>query len=442
MKKTFIRQTYYWLLPALLGLLTGCSNELDSLTTRSESNTDVVHEVRQAKTVTLLDGTLSAFGCTVQTLKTGEIYQICKPANWNGDLIMYAHGYVSPYEPLAISTEADAIAPLLISQGYAFATTSYSVNGLAVQPGITDIVNLRKSFVKQYGRPGHVYLTGGSEGGLITTLAIERYPDLFDGGLALCGPCGDFQRQINRYVDFRVLFDYYFPGVLPGTAVAIPDQLMQNWQSVYVPLILGAMQANPVNTQKLLATADLIYAAESPATSAQAVLGLLWYDVFATRNATQVLKGQPADNTTSVYINPFGSPAENQQLNQQVQRFAGDKQAMKIIEKDYQTSAALRIPLVQMHTSGDFLVPFWHLPLYQQKTVLKGTAALFTPIPIPDRFGHCTFTETELATSFGLLVAKVTGQQPLLSQQLKALSLGNNGKLVRSVSITEQADVK
>ena len=123
---------------------------------------------------------------------SGEIILISKPDNWNRDLILYAHGYVSPFLPLALPIEANAYVPLFTSLGYAFATNNYRENGVAIQSGIDDILNLRKSFIKAYGEPSHIYLTGGSEGGIATTLTIERKPKLFNGGLPLCGPCGDF----------------------------------------------------------------------------------------------------------------------------------------------------------------------------------------------------------------------------------------------------------
>ena len=41
---------------------------------------------------------------------------------------------------------------------------------------------------------------------------------LFSSALAACAPIGSFRQQVNYLGDFRVLFDYYFPGVLPGSA--------------------------------------------------------------------------------------------------------------------------------------------------------------------------------------------------------------------------------
>lgn len=421
-------KNYSWLILIFLLLTSGCKDEVEIIPTSPDADQE-----EKLQTVTTVDGAITAFDCLTETLNSGEIYQICKPVNWNGELIIYAHGYVSEFKPLALPTEPDDFAPLFISMGYAFATTSYSENGLAIQTGIKNIVDLRKRFIKKYGEPEHIYLAGASEGGIVTTLAIERYPELFSGGLSLCGPCGDFQKQMNYYGDFRVLFDYYFPGVLPGNAVSIPDQLIQNWSSVYVPAILQAIALNPAATAKLLSVAQAPYNPTNPTTIGETVLGILWYDVFATRDAVNKLKGQPYDNSTRVYTVP-GNPAETNLLNARVQRFTADKHASKNVQKYYQTTGDIRVPLVSAHTTGDPIVPAWHLSLYQAKTVAQGTSPLFTGILI-NRYGHCTFSQAEIAQGFALLVLKVTGQPLLQAQQLTARAL--NGKIVKSVRLAQ-----
>jgi pimeloyl-ACP methyl ester carboxylesterase len=134
---------------------------------------------------------------------------MCLPASgWNGDLVVFAHGYIAFNQPLAFQNltlpDGSTSLPTLVqSLGYAFATTSYRENGLAVLPGLDDIRELVTTFRTDHGIPRHTYLVGASEGGLVTTLLVERSPQLFRGGLAACGPIGDFPQQINYIGDFR-----------------------------------------------------------------------------------------------------------------------------------------------------------------------------------------------------------------------------------------------
>ena len=101
-------------------------------------------------------------------------------------------------------------------------------------------------------------------------------------------------------------------------------------------------------------------------------------------------------------------------LNDRVQRFSADEDALDEIEEQYQTSGELDIPLVTIHTTDDEIVPFVHETLYLTKVLTSGSSLLHTNFPDDDgivRYGHCDFTVSELLTAFSALRAKVTTQQ-------------------------------
>ncbi|PYX36927.1 MAG: hypothetical protein DMG81_15115 [Acidobacteria bacterium] len=105
-----------------------------------------------------------------------------------------------------------------VTAGYALIQSGYSAGGWAVEQAIGDIEGLRKYFVEKYGTPKETYITGHSLGGLLTVVMIEKYPDSYHAGLDLCGVVGSASDALTRGFDARVLFDYYFPGVLPNPA--------------------------------------------------------------------------------------------------------------------------------------------------------------------------------------------------------------------------------
>jgi hypothetical protein len=119
---------------------------------------------------------------------------------------------------------------------YGYAATSYRRNGLVAPEAVADLEETAswaraqlEGLALEHGLPVlpvTTLLVGASEGGLSTVLAVEQAAAAtpFDGGLALCAPIGDFRRQINWFGDFRILFDYFFAGVMPGSAVEIPDE--------------------------------------------------------------------------------------------------------------------------------------------------------------------------------------------------------------------------
>lgn len=352
-----------------------------------------------------------ASNCEEGVQASGAYYLICMPGEgtWNGDVLIYAHGYTSPADPIQLPNvnlfdgmSAPEIANRL---GFAFATTSYSVNGLAVLQGIADLTDLVHIFSRAHGQPRHVYLVGGSEGGIITALSVEQYPDVYSGGLAACGPVGDFRRQVNYWGNVRVLFDYFFPGEIPGSPTEVPQAVMDNWEAVYVPAITNALRADPHATDQLIRVAHIPAGGQDGDTVEATLLGLLWYNVFATNDGIEKLGGQPFDNSHSIY---WGSD-DDFKLNLDVQRFEADQEALDEIEAHYQTSGELSVPLVTLHNTGDPFVPYWHEPLYRWKAFWHRSSLRHSNIP-SFRYGHCNFGLIEGVAAFGVLVLKVTGE--------------------------------
>jgi pimeloyl-ACP methyl ester carboxylesterase len=345
--------------------------------------------------------------------QTGAVGRICMPAGpWNGRLVVFAHGYVAPNAPLAIPEDqlvlpdGTSIPEIINRLGFAFAVSSYSKNGLAALQGIDDLKDLVSVFAGCHGAPEHVYLVGASEGGLVTALAVEQSPEVFSGGLATCGPIGNFRRQVNYWGDFRVIFDYFFPNALPGTAVDVPPEVRTNWDDYYTPLITAYVTSRPAALDALLRVTRAPFDPADPRTKVETVLGILWYNVFATTDGIATLGGQPFDNTTRFYT---GS-GNDFLLNLRVKRYRADLRALQAIEADYQTSGRLAVPLVTLHTTGDPIVPYWHEPLYRLKALVGGSGLLHANLPVV-RYGHCRFDAVQALLAFGLLVAEVEGQE-------------------------------
>ncbi len=52
-------------------------------------------------------GTAPAAGCAEGGITaSGALYRTCFPATWNGEVVLYAHGYVSSTEPLRLPDDA------------------------------------------------------------------------------------------------------------------------------------------------------------------------------------------------------------------------------------------------------------------------------------------------------------------------------------------------
>ena len=358
-------------------------------------------------------------GCAYGTLPAGALLEICFPATWNGGVVFYAHGYVAAGEPLAVPDEAVdglAVADIARALGFVYATTSYRDNGLVAADAVEDLEQL--AAVVQGAHPllatATSYLIGVSEGGLATALAMQNASSPFDGGLALCGPVGNFRAQTNYLGDFRLVFDYFFPGVLPGAPFDPTDllALQPDWESTWEPAIEAAIAsdigAGGELTRQLFAVTR---APQDPTDPGQTAADILWYAVFGTPDAVVKLGGTPFENTTRTYS---GSD-DDILLNADIPRIAGTANPAELDR--YETTGRIERQTVAMHTTGDQIIPYLNLPLYTLKALAQGDMGSLIPLTI-NRYGHCQFTVPELLTGFAVLALRVGSQQILVSSDL------------------------
>ena len=363
--------------------------------------------VDPAVTATCPTGTTTASGALPGS---GALFLFCVPPDevWNGSVIVYAHGYVNPFDELDIVD--DVIGGLRVSEiatggGFAFATTSYRNHGLIIFEAEQDLLRTVREFERQFGRvSGAILAAGVSEGAAVAVLAGERYPELFDGVLAVCGPIGGFREQLNHLNDFRVLFDFFFPGVIAGSPIAIPTSVVESWLSgVLQAQVLAALQTNPTNAVALFTAAGIqLPPGPPPAYVGEFTIRLLAYNVLGTGDVQERI-GQPYDNTETVYL----PPADNDEVG----RFAAEQSALSQLKK-YETDGKLRLPVVTIFNQFDPIVPLEQVSLYEQKVEAAGTGDLLTafPGPLASPFGHCVFTLAEVQGALALLVGQVAQQ--------------------------------
>jgi pimeloyl-ACP methyl ester carboxylesterase len=364
-------------------------------------------------------------GCTAPEQAPGSaaLVEFCVPPGWKPTqgLVVYAHGYVASEETLSIHDDVVAedgsagvsVSGLAASYGLAFATTSYRANGLVIREAQEDLAALVALFGQRYGTPqGPVYLVGASEGGLISALALEHDPSLYDGAVIACAPIGGFLEQVKFLGDFRALFDLLFPWVLPGNAVTpSTDDVRAHWEDVYAPRIVEALLANPPFSLALMSLTGASYDSDDLTTLGLTALGILWYSVFATGNAQKQLGGNVFDNTTTQY-GGSGIDALDHWVDGNVERFAGDPNAMRTAQRYYTSDARFGQPVVTLHDILDPVVPYWHTVLFHDRAASAGRSALLTTQDELGldlhRYGHCKFTLPEAKAAFSALRAAVT----------------------------------
>jgi hypothetical protein len=199
------------------------------------------------------------------------------------------------------------------------------------------------------------------------------------------------------------VFDYFFPGVIPGGPVDVPADVRTQWTSTYVPAVLAALQANLPATAQLLSVTGAPVDPLDPTSVGNTVVSALWYDVFALPDARARLGGQPYDNVSRVYHGSLDDDA----LNGGVARVTADAGARAELGR-FETTGALTVPMAVLQTTGDPIVPVRQSELYAQKVEAAGASARLEPRTV-NRYGHCAFERDELLEAFSAVVQDATG---------------------------------
>ncbi|HEU4699536.1 MAG TPA: hypothetical protein VFS40_10175 [Gemmatimonadales bacterium] len=202
-----------------------------------------------------------------------------------------------------------------------------------------------------------------------------------------------------------MVFDYFFPGVLPGSVADVAPDAPARWTSTYVPAIAAALAGDPGRTAQLLAVTGAPIDPADPRTVVATAAGILWYSIFATPNATQVLGGQPFDNSGRAYAGSRDDAA----LNAGVGRFAASPPALAAIQATLTTTGRPTKPLVLLHTTGDPIVPVAQTRQYLATLRAAGLGDDRATAREVARYGHCAFTGPEVLDAFHALVERAGG---------------------------------
>ena len=344
------------------------------------------------------------------TIGPGALYQIAMPTGpWNGELAVYVHGMVPPTNPVRLPV-LGSLRDTLTSQGFALIYSSFSVNGYAaMKDGAQRTHQLRGIFTSRVGRPTRVYLVGGSLGGLIAVMLAERFPDQYDGVLSLAGLLGGGAAELRYVSDAKVLFDYFFPGVLPAGNYMPPGIDFNpggpTYTAVFNALTQGLLPPSP--TLQFASTAKL--PGNGVVEIIKAGMTVAGFIVTYTNDTTDLTNGHIAyDNTETTYSGSLNDDA----LNAGVARYASDPSAVNYFEHYYTPTGELHIPVISLHTMRDPLVPVFHETMYA-KAVDDAGASQYLLQRTFDVFGHLNLQDADVAAAFFALVDWVhTGIKP------------------------------
>ncbi len=351
----------------------------------------------------------------------GALYHVEVPQNWNGKLVMYAHGYRGEGSVLTVD-DAPGLRRYLIQNGYAWAASSYSKNFYDVRAGVEDTNALALAFntiATANGRtlaaPSKVYITGVSMGGHITAAAIEdeafataKNKIRYNGAAPMCGVLGDTE-----------LFDYFAGAQVTAQVLAsVPKYPFANFSDI-AKQVTGALftdfSAYPLQPtfptgEKFESVVKNLTGGERPVAalgyryggtipvvfgvfgSDGTVNGILNKSVVDTNRFTYLVDG---DATTSTTIN---NSALKITAAADANRLRTD--GLRWIPK---TNGEFKIPVVSLHTLGDFYVPFSMEQIYQKRVAAKGNSTWLVQRAVRGA-SHCDFTSAEQAETLDAML--------------------------------------
>jgi hypothetical protein len=230
-------------------------------------------------------------------------------------------------------------------------------------------------------------------------MMVEKHPEIYAGGLAMCGPLSGMPAQAKYLLDFRVVFDVFFPTVFDFGAVEIPpDEWLYGWPSHLVNIPF-ALQSNQGATQQLFSVTGAPVDPFDPTTYAETTLSVLYYNIWGTNDMLATAGGIPYGNLDTVYTGSFNDPL----LNAVVERIDSDGRARAFVRRAYEPTGDLVVPLFTLHNTLDPVVPYWHEIDYGARAAPSG---LFVPFTVQG-YGHCVFPPEEILGAFAALAAAV-----------------------------------
>lgn len=346
-------------------------------------------------------------------------FRIEVPDDWNGSLVMWAHGFRGT--GLELTVDNHPLRAFLIANGYAWAASSYSRNDYDITVGVQDTHALANLFNGIVGKPDRVFMTGASMGGHITAVSIEQYRNFYDGALPICGVLGDFE-LFDYFLDFNAAAQQ----LGTGTSTFPVDET--TYISETVPAIKASLEAVPDGWPNLLNAdgidlknlVELRSGGDRPnfdeawsfwnTIPADSGPGNFLFDLGLGNGTLARSPGNAVDNSDVVYQfdTDTALTPEEQAFNDGVVRVTHDPQARSRngISQVPPIAGDPTVPVLTLHNLGDLFVPFHNEVIYADEAAANGKSDLVVQRAIRG-VNHCDFTAAELITAFVDLVAWV-----------------------------------
>ncbi|NJP67312.1 hypothetical protein HCJ92_13630 [Streptomyces sp. ventii] len=353
----------------------------------------------------------------------GSYYTLAVPADWNGSLVVHAHGGPS----LTAGSDPERSAgdlerwTVMVEEGYAWAGSSYRRGGYGTRMAAEDTETVRQVFVDRFGEPELTLLHGQSWGGNVAAKTAEVYGAAhgtgpYDGLLLTNGVLAGGSRGYDYRVDLRVVHQYYcgnhprpeepqyplWQGLPAGAAMTSADlrsRLLECTGHTLAPEDRTRLQQRNLD--------DITAVTGIPESSLESHLR------FATVTFSDIV------NTRLDGRNPFSNVGvryrgshDDDALNRGVERFAADRTARRDLSFDSDLTGRVAVPVLTLHAIGDATAFVEHEAAY--RATLRGAGRERHLLQTFTRESeHSGLSDAGYATALDSLAGWVrTGQRP------------------------------
>ncbi|MGF9564568.1 hypothetical protein [Neorhizobium sp. JUb45] len=364
----------------------------------------------------------------------GAYYWIAKPKNWNGTLVVHAHGGPRTAKPKPDDPVEDLERfAVTVQEGYAWAGSNYRRQGYGVRMAAADTDNVRRIAIKLLGKPKNVLLHGQSWGGNVAAKTAELYAldwrgrKNYDGIVLTSGLLAGGSRGYDFRADLRAVYQYYcknhpradetqypvWQGLPKGVSMK-RDELEKRVDEC-TGVSLAADKRTPEQAKNLKNILAVTHVPEKSLVAHLAWATGLFSDIVWRR-----LDGRnPFDNSRVEYKGSDDDAA----LNKGVERFTADPEARRAMAYDADLTGQIVAPTITLHAKDDPTVFVNHEAIYRQTVERAGNGDLLQQ-NFSDEAEHSKLSTPQYAALFSAMLTWIDDGKKPTKQSIAALCEG------------------
>jgi pimeloyl-ACP methyl ester carboxylesterase len=362
------------------------------------------------------------------------------PADWNGTVVLYSHGF----GPLTAQDAPSAgSASQLLTQGYALVGSSYDVNGSwwALDTAVADQFGSLDAFLSVSGlHPRRTLAVGTSMGGLINSLLDQESHGRVQGAVTFCGLVAGGV-DLNNY---QLNAEYAMTELLPGAAgvqirdyasmgagsgagtelsnaistaqstaagrarIALSAALLNetDWTTGPTPPAPNDYTGQELQEEEMLTSGQLAFIESGRYMISLAEGGDSGYNIGVSYGA--LIRESPYYPQVKALYRAAGLNLDDDIATlDRHESYAPEGNSLPRTQATSVSTGQLQVPELDVHTVSDQLAPVQFEGTYAQRVALAGSSPLLRQVYV-NAIGHCNFTDADMVAAIDAMSNVVT----------------------------------